>query len=145
MRIDEILSKKRTLSFEVFPPKKGNDEINKVFKAISKNYNGVSLINKKVGYSSLNLNFLDEQNRFISEDDLLNNIDKIILVNECFKNALIEINYELEDEKLVENLKAFVSLIVKSKPAAVKGKYILNASVSSTMGPGVWVDFSKGE
>ena len=77
-------------------------EINKVFKSISKNYNGVSLINKKVGYSSLNLNFLDEQNRFISEDDLLNNIDKIILVNECFKNALIEINYELEDEKLVE-------------------------------------------
>ena len=78
------------------------NEINKVFKAISKNYNGVSLINKKSGYSSLNLSFLDEQKRFISEDELLNNIEKIILVNECFKNALIEINYELEDEKLVE-------------------------------------------
>ena len=34
MRIDEILCKKRTLSFEVFPPKKGNDEINKVFNTI---------------------------------------------------------------------------------------------------------------
>lgn len=78
------------------------NEINKVFKSISKNYNGVSLINKKSGYSSLNLNFLDEQKRFISEDELLNNIEKIILVNECFKNALIEINYELEDEELVE-------------------------------------------
>ena len=45
-----------------------------------------------------------------------------------------------DDEKLVENLKAFVSLIIKSKPAAVKGKYILNVSVSSTMGPGVKID-----
>ena len=43
-------------------------------------------------------------------------------------------------EKLLENLNAFVSLIVKSKPAVVKGKYILNISVSSTMGPGVKID-----
>ena len=43
-------------------------------------------------------------------------------------------------DKLVENVKAFVSLIQKSKPATVKGKYLLNVSVSSTMGPGVKVD-----
>ncbi len=42
--------------------------------------------------------------------------------------------------KLVENLNAFVSLIAKSKPAVVKGKYILNVSVSSTMGPGIKID-----
>lgn len=45
-----------------------------------------------------------------------------------------------EDDKLLENLKSFVSLIVKSKPAAVKGKYVLNISVSSTMGPGIKID-----
>ncbi len=45
-----------------------------------------------------------------------------------------------DKDKLVENLNAFVSLIVKSKPAVVKGKYILNISVSSTMGPGVKID-----
>lgn len=44
------------------------------------------------------------------------------------------------DEKLLENLNTFVSLIIKSKPAAVKGKYILNISVASTMGPGVKID-----
>ena len=43
-------------------------------------------------------------------------------------------------DKLVENVKAFVSLIQKSKPATVKGKYLLNVAVSSTMGPGVKVD-----
>ena len=41
---------------------------------------------------------------------------------------------------LVENLNAFVSLILKSKPSVVKGKYILNVSVASTMGPGVKID-----
>lgn len=34
MRIDEILKKKRTLSFEVFPPKKGGGEIDKLFETI---------------------------------------------------------------------------------------------------------------
>lgn len=45
-----------------------------------------------------------------------------------------------DTNKLVENLKAFVSLITKSKPSVVKGKYILNVSVSSTMGPGIKID-----
>ena len=45
-----------------------------------------------------------------------------------------------DDNKLVENLNSFVSLIIKSKPAAVKGKYVLNISVSSTMGPGIKID-----
>ena len=42
-----------------------------------------------------------------------------------------------DDAKLIENLDALVSVILKSKPATVKGKYVLNVSVSSTMGPGV--------
>lgn len=45
-----------------------------------------------------------------------------------------------ENEKLVENLNAFVSLILKSKPAAVKGKYVKNISVTTTMGPGIKID-----
>ena len=43
-------------------------------------------------------------------------------------------------EKLIENLNAFVSLIIKTKPSVVKGKYILNVAVSSTMGPGIKID-----
>ncbi len=47
-----------------------------------------------------------------------------------------------ETSKLVENLDAFMNLIIKSKPAAVKGKYLKNISVSSTMGPGVKIDLT---
>ena len=45
-----------------------------------------------------------------------------------------------DDEKLVENLKTFVEAIQKVKPTTVKGTYIKNISVSSTMGPGVKID-----
>ncbi len=50
-----------------------------------------------------------------------------------------------EDSKLIENLEAFVSLIIKSRPAVVKGKYIKNISVSSTMGPGIKIDVNSFE
>ena len=48
-------------------------------------------------------------------------------------------------EKLVENIKSFVSLITKTKPSTVKGKYILNIAIASTMGPGIKVDVTSFE
>lgn len=48
-----------------------------------------------------------------------------------------------DDQKLVENLTAFLNLIVKTKPSVVKGTYIKNISVSSTMGPGVKIDVNS--
>ena len=45
------------------------------------------------------------------------------------------------DEKaLVDNINAFISVIVKSKPTTVKGDYIKSISVSTTMGPGIKID-----
>ena len=43
-------------------------------------------------------------------------------------------------EKLVENLLAFVIRIVQLKPSASKGIYLKSITVSSTMGPGVKLD-----
>ncbi len=44
------------------------------------------------------------------------------------------------EEALVENVKAFVDAVVKSKPAGSKGTYLKKVSISSTMGPGIKVD-----
>jgi large subunit ribosomal protein L1 len=43
-------------------------------------------------------------------------------------------------EKLNDNLKALIDAINRAKPAAAKGIYLRNISVSSTMGPGVRID-----
>lgn len=42
-------------------------------------------------------------------------------------------------EQLDENLKALLDALVRAKPAAAKGVYLKNISVSSTMGPGARV------
>ena len=43
------------------------------------------------------------------------------------------------DEALVENYQALYGAIAKARPAAVKGNYVLNIVLSSTMGPGIKV------
>ena len=48
-----------------------------------------------------------------------------------------------EDAKLVENLKAFIEVILKAKPSTAKGNYVKNISISSTMGPGVKIDLTS--
>lgn len=48
-----------------------------------------------------------------------------------------------DDAKLAENLKAFVEAIMKVKPSTVKGAYVKNISISSTMGPGVKIDLNS--
>jgi large subunit ribosomal protein L1 len=43
-------------------------------------------------------------------------------------------------EKLVDNARALLNSLIKAKPAAAKGNYLLSVSVASTMGPGVKID-----
>ena len=43
-------------------------------------------------------------------------------------------------EKLAENFKTIYSVLVKSRPTTVKGTYVKNIAVSTTMGPGVKVN-----
>ena len=66
---------------------------------------------------------------------------------DSFGNVHVVIGKVSFDEtKLLENLNAFVSLIIKTKPAVVKGTYIKGITVSSTMGPGIKInttDFDK--
>ncbi len=43
-------------------------------------------------------------------------------------------------EKLLENTKALLEQIIRMKPTSVKGQYVRNVSLSSTMGPGIQID-----
>ncbi|MCI9504718.1 MAG: 50S ribosomal protein L1 [Clostridia bacterium] len=46
-------------------------------------------------------------------------------------------------EKILENFTALMDAIVKAKPAAAKGQYVKSVSLTSTMGPGVKVNYTK--
>ncbi len=48
-----------------------------------------------------------------------------------------------EEDKLIENLNTFVNTILKLKPATVKGDYVKNISISSTMGPGIKINLNS--
>jgi large subunit ribosomal protein L1 len=47
------------------------------------------------------------------------------------------------EEKLAENVRAFVDAVTRAKPAGAKGAYLRKVSLASTMGPGVALDLSS--
>ena len=48
-----------------------------------------------------------------------------------------------DDAKLAENIKAIASVILKARPAAVKGTYVSNVALASTMSPAVTLDVTS--
>ncbi len=47
-----------------------------------------------------------------------------------------------DEKKLEENLVAFVNEVIKNKPTGVKGTFVKNITISSTMGPSVKLDLT---
>lgn len=45
-----------------------------------------------------------------------------------------------DQQKIVDNVHAFIDAIMRAKPSAAKGTYFLGASICSTMGPGIKLD-----
>jgi large subunit ribosomal protein L1 len=45
--------------------------------------------------------------------------------------------------KLVENATSLITAVIKAKPSAAKGKYVKNATLCSTMSPGISIDVAE--
>ena len=59
------------------------------------------------------------------------------------KNNIIHLGFgkvSFGKEKLQENYQTIMDAIIKAKPSAAKGQYIRSISVSTTMGPGLYVE-----
>ena len=59
------------------------------------------------------------------------------------KNNIIHLGFgkvSFGTQKLVENYQTIMDAINKAKPAAAKGQYIKSISVSTTMGPGLYIE-----
>jgi large subunit ribosomal protein L1 len=62
------------------------------------------------------------------------------------RHAIIHLSIgkaSFDEQALLENYAAVIDEIVRAKPAAAKGRYILSSTLTSTMGPGIRVDTGK--
>lgn len=64
-------------------------------------------------------------------------LDKHAVIN----NMLGKLSFE--EIKLIDNIKSFLTAVLKAKPASAKGHYMKSAVLSSTMGPGLKVDLRE--
>ena len=51
----------------------------------------------------------------------------------------------MDPAKIAENVQVVIAEIRRKKPADAKGDFIQSVSISSTMGPGVWVALKDKE
>ncbi|OIO75179.1 MAG: 50S ribosomal protein L1 [Elusimicrobia bacterium CG1_02_37_114] len=62
--------------------------------------------------------------------------------NDSFGNVHCAVGkVSFEKEKLAENIRTLIAAVIKSKPSSSKGLYVKNATVSSTMGPGLKIRY----
>jgi len=61
-------------------------------------------------------------------------VDKVVNINLTIGKV------SFSSEKLAENLKTIYSTLVKLRPATVKGVFVQNVAIASTMGPGIKID-----
>ncbi len=62
------------------------------------------------------------------------------------KNGIIHTGVakiSFEEDKIVENIRTFVNAIIKLRPTSAKGTYLKSIAISSTMGPGIFLDRSS--
>ena len=59
------------------------------------------------------------------------------------KNNIIHLGFgkvSFGADKLLENYEVIMNAIIKAKPAAAKGQYIKSVSITTTMGPGIFIN-----
>ncbi len=64
------------------------------------------------------------------------------------KNGIIHAPFgkvSFTGDQLIQNAQSLVEAVMRAKPAAAKGRYLRNVSVSSTMGPGIKVNVAQVE
>jgi large subunit ribosomal protein L1 len=64
------------------------------------------------------------------------------------KTALVHVpvgKLSFDPQKLIDNAMTVITSVVKAKPSAAKGKYIKGVTLSSTMGPGIQLDYAAAE
>lgn len=77
-------------------------EMNEIFNDINDQYKGKIITSKEGDIENIPLEYFDEEKTIVSYESLVNNIVELIIATKSFKNALVEISYNLEGQELEE-------------------------------------------
>lgn len=78
-------------------------ELNSLFKDLSRNLDGRTIISKALNEEALGLEYLNEEKTIISEQSLYDHIKDLILSKEAFRNGLLDISYDLSENEMSSN------------------------------------------
>ena len=76
----------------------------------------------------------------------LKSVAKVLVFTDPEKNGIVHAGVakmSFNEDKIAQNITAFIDAIKKAKPSGVKGVYMKKVTVSSTMGPGLKLDHDK--
>ena len=88
-------------------------EINKIYDEINNQSKGKVVTSSDGDINNIPLEYIDEEHTIVTQESLLNNIVNLIIVNKSFRNALVDISYELGTEKLDEKEQNRVLAVIK--------------------------------
>ena len=76
--------------------------MNDMFSEINEQLRGKTITSREGDYSSIPLQYLDEENRVVTYESLTNNIVNLIIATKSFRNALLDISYGLLGDTIKE-------------------------------------------
>lgn len=77
-------------------------KMNELFEEINEQLRGKTITSREGDYSSIPLQYLDEENRVVTYESLTNNIVNLIIATKSFRNALLDISYGLLGDTIKE-------------------------------------------
>ena len=77
-------------------------EINQIYDEINNQNKGKVVTSSDGDINNIPLEYIDEDHTIVTYDSLINNIVNLIIVNKSYRNALVDISYEMGSDKLDE-------------------------------------------
>ena len=87
--------------------------LNDSFMELSMNLDARVLVSSALHYHGIDLHYLSVDHMEVDEKSLTENLTKLILASESYRNALLEIRYDLGDEDITERNKSIIVGLVK--------------------------------
>ena len=111
------------------------EELNELYKDINNNVKGRVISKTDISYGDISLKYLDEDHVVVTIESLKENIVNLIILSKSFRNALIDISYEIDGEISESELNKLINEVKQS----LKYENLLIAKNENNKGISIYV------